>query len=353
MSTTKALVNLFLSTNVSSLVKSKGSKKSQLITLTSDATIRIALMTFVEQDISAIPIRADPQEGEADFVGMFNIADILGFILKDAPESFYKQDIPTLLNRPISAVIKECGIRKVKIIHGQLSLMRLLFDQWNRVSPFDHKEIDTKHLLVNCGTGKYEVVTPTDLLRYVLLVSTEYDYLRGTKASEMSCGFTFDDTKSISGEDDTWFAFKKLLETGPFYVLGLVSRETGKLEANLSAVDFLPASLALSSSSTTSEKSISLEEAISMLRRPGLSLYAFTRAIKPFRSQSDFEPICLQSHFSLADVIEKMAKMKIHQLWRVSQDRTRTPVGIVGIGDVINHFCKIFEPFKDSIDLFE
>ena len=349
----KALAKLLLSTNVNSLIKSKGSKKSQLITLTADATICTALMTFVEQDISAIPIRADTQDREIEFLGMFNITDILRYILKDAPESFYKQDISTLLNRPISVVIKECGIRKVKIIHEHLSLMRLLFDQWGHATALYHAEIDVKHLLVKLGPGRYEVVTPTDLLRYVLLLSSERDYLRGTKASEVACGFLADESKSISGEDDAWLAFKKLLDSGPFYVLGIVDRESGKLEANLSAIDFLPASLALSSASTASEKSISLEDAISMLRRPGLSLYAFVRAIKPFRSQSDFDPICLQPHFSLADVIEKMAKMKIHQLWRVSQDRARTPIGIVGIGDVIKHFCKIFEPFKESIDLIK
>lgn len=346
----KVLAKLLLSTQVSSLIKSKGSKKSQLITLTPDATIRTALMTFVKQDISAIPIRSDNQD---EFLGMFNITDILRYILKDAPESFYKQDISTLLNRPISAVIKECGIRKVKIIRDQLNLMRLLFDQWGNVTPIDHKEIDCKHLLVKCGIGKYEVVTPTDLIRYILLLSRENDYLRRTKASEVPCGFLVNESKSITGDDDAWFAFKKLLDSVPFYILGVVDRDTGKLEANLSAIDFIPASLALSSSSTASEKSISLEEAISMLRRPGLSLYTFIRATKLFRAESDLDPICLQPHFTIADIVEKMTIMKIHQLWRVSQDRERTPIGIVGICDVIKHFCKIFEPFKDADDLIE
>ena len=347
------LAKLLLSTHVNSLIKSKGSKKSQLITLTADATIRTALMTFVEQDISAIPIRSGASNGDTEFLGMFNITDILRYILKDSPESFYKQDISTLLNRPISAVIKECGIRKVKIISGQLSLMRLLFDQWHNVSRSCYDEVDIKHLLVNCGAGRYEVITPTDLLRYVLLLSRENGYLRDAKACEIPCGLIMNESKTVSGEDDAWFAFKKLLDAGPVYVLAVVDRETGRLEANLSAIDFLPASLALSSTSTALEKSISLEDAISMLRRPGLSLYAFVRAIKPFRSSSDFDPICLQPHFSLADLIEKMAKMKIHQLWRVSQDRARTPVGIVGICDVIKHFCKIFEPYKDASDFIE
>ena len=84
-----------------------------------------------------------------------------------------------------------------------------------------------------------------------------------------------------------------------------------------------------------------------MLRRPGLSLYAFIRATKV----GDLDPVLLQPHFSLADLIEKMAKMKIHQLWRVSQDRTRTPVGTVGICDVICHFCKTFLPFYDEFSL--
>lgn len=349
----KVLAKLLLSTHVNSLIKSKGSKKSQLITLTPDATIRTALMTFVEQDISSIPIRSDTKDGEIEFLGMFNITDILRYILKDAPESFYKQDIPTLLNRPISVVIKECGIRKVKIIRGQLSLMRLLLDHWNNVQPSDQEDIDIKHLLVYCSPERYDVVTPTDLLRYVLLLSHENGYLRGTKACEMPCGFTMDESKMISGEDDAWSSFKKLLSASPFYVLGVVDNESGRLEANLSAVDFLPASLGLASTSSDSEKSISLEEAISLIRRPGLSLYAFVRAIKPFRCQADLDPICLQPHFSLADVIDKMAKMKIHQLWRVSQDRTRTPIGIVGICDVIKHFCKIFEPFNNTDDYIE
>ena len=149
----KTLAKLLLSTKVNSLIKSKGSKKSQLITLTPDATIRTALMTFVEQDISAIPIRADIQDGETEFMGMFNITDILRYILKDAPESFYKQDIPTLLNRPISVVIKECGIRKVKIIRDQLSLMHLLFDQWGHVTPLDHKEVDVNQLVSKMTLG--------------------------------------------------------------------------------------------------------------------------------------------------------------------------------------------------------
>ena len=85
-----------------------------------------------------------------------------------------------------------------------------------------------------------------------------------------------------------------------------------------------------------------------MLRRPGLSLYTFVRATKSINMQNDLDPILLQPHFSLADLIEKMAKMKIHQLWRVSQDRTRTPIGTVGICDVICHFCKIFEQFNGN-----
>ena len=106
----KVLAKMLLSNQISSLIKSKGSKKSQLITLSADATIRTALMTFVEQDISAIPVRGNGLDSE--FLGMLNVTDILKYILKDAPESFYKQDIETLLNRPISVCIKECGYER-------------------------------------------------------------------------------------------------------------------------------------------------------------------------------------------------------------------------------------------------
>ena len=339
----KVLAKMLLSNQISSLIKSKGSKKSQLITLSADATIRTALMTFVEQDISAIPVRGNGLDSE--FLGMLNVTDILKYILKDAPESFYKQDIETLLNRPISVCIKECGIRKVKIINEQISLMQLLFDHWGMECPMDHGEIDIKHLLVRTSQAKYEVVTPTDLLRYILILSHEGDYLRRTKACEIPCGFNVNDNRVTHGEEDAWLAFKRLLENRPFFTLAIVDRDSGSLEANLSAVDFLPSSLASNSSYTSLAKSISLDEAISMLRRPGLSLYAFVHATKPVSMQNDLDPILLQPHFTLADLIEKMAKMKIHQLWRVSQDRVRTPVGTVGICDVIYHFCKIFEPF--------
>ena len=339
----KALAKMLLSNQVSSLIKSKGSKKSQIITLPAESTIRTALMTFVEQDISAIPIRGTTQDSE--FLGMLNVIDILNYILKEAPESFYKQDVQTLLSRPIGVCIKETGIRKVKIISEQLNLMQLIFEHWGRACPLDHGEVDIKHLLVYIGSGRYEVVTPTDLLRYILILSHEGEYLSRTKASEIPCGFIIDSSKVTHGEEDAWKAFTKLLDTRPYFTLAIVDRESGSLEANLSAVDFLPSSLALSSNFTAAAKSISLEETISMLRRPGLSLYAFARSTRPLSMQFDLDPILLQPHFTLADLIEKMAKMKIHQLWRVSQDRARTPIGTVGISDVIYHFCKIFEPF--------
>ncbi|TEB18441.1 hypothetical protein C9890_0378 [Perkinsus sp. BL_2016] len=333
---------MLLSTSISSLIRSKGSKKSQLVTLRSDATIRTALVTFIEQDISAIPIRDGNLNGDAAFLGMLNVTDVLSYILKDSPESFYKQDISTLLNRSLRVVMERCGIRKVKIIQDRISLRSLLFNHWTNACPLDGKEIDTKHLIVNCGHGIYDVITPTDFLRYSLLLSRESGYLRSTKASDIPCGFEIkDDSKVIHGEDDAWTAFNKLLETQPFYILGVVNREFGTLEANLSAVDFLPSLASINSSGN----SVSLEEAISMLRRPGLSLYAFVRATRPITVQRDLDPIVLQPHFTLADLIEKMAKMKIHQLWRVSHDRNRTPIGIVGINDVNQYFCKIFEPF--------
>lgn len=341
-----SFTKMLLSTHVSSLIRSKGSKKSQLFTLTADATIRTALTTFIEQDISALPIRAaDGPEGEAQFLGILNVTDILKYILKDSPESFYKQDITTLLNRPISVIIKECGIKKIKIIHEQLNLIQLLFDHWGKYCPIDHVEIDIKHLLVNCGQGRYEVVTPTDFLRYVLLLSQEGGYLRTTKASEIPSGFEINENESklTHWEEDAWQAFKRLLENRPFFLLGVVDLETGGLEANLSAVDFLPSSL----------KSISLEEAISMLRRPGLSLFAFVRATRPLRMQGVSDPVILQPHFSLADLIEKMTKLKIHQLWRVTQDRRRRPIGIVSICDVISYFRKLVEPFVDNLSLID
>ena len=90
---------------------------------------------------------------------------------------------------------------------------------------------------------------------------------------------------------------QRLLENRPFFTLAIVDRDSGSLEANLSAVDFLPSSLASNSSYTALAKSISLDEAISMLRRPGLSLYAFVHATKPVSMQNDLDPILLQPHF--------------------------------------------------------
>lgn len=337
----KVFVKMLMSTHVSSLIRSKGSKKSQLFTLTADATIRSAMTIFIEQDISAIPIRADDSDGEVNFLGMLNITDILGFILKDAPESFYKQDVSRLLNRSISEVIRMCGIKKIKVIHEQLNLMQLLFEHWGKTNPMNDEEIDIKHLLVNCGHGRFEVVTPSDFLRYVLLLSQEGGFLRSNKATEIPCAFEIKPSESnrqvTYWEEDAWQAFKKLLENRPFFLLGVVDRDTGSLEANLSAIDFLPSCL----------KTFSLEEAISMLRRPGLSLYAFVRATRPVITQDIFNPIVLQPHFTMADLIEKMAKLKIHQLWRVSQDRSRTPLGIVGICDVIAYFRKLTEPLYE------
>lgn len=345
----KILAKMLFSNQVGSLIKSKGSKKSQFFTLTADDTIRTALMTFVQQDISAIPIRGDGQGSE--FLGMLNITDILKYILKGAPESFYKQDVQTLLNRKISVCIQEVGIRKAKIISEQLNLMQLIFDHWGKTNPLDHDEVDIKHLLVNIGSGKYDVVTPSDLLRYILLLSHSGGYLRRTKACEIISGFKFDDNKIIRGEEDAWLAFKKLLDNRPYFILGIVDEESGSLEANLSAIDFLPSAFSLSSNFTAAAKSISLEESISMLRRPGLSLYAFVHSTKSISIQNDLDPILLQPHFTLADLIEKMAKMKIHQLWRVNPTRVRSPVGVVGICDVIFHFCKIFEPFYGNENL--
>ena len=222
----KLLAKMLFTNQVSSLIKSKGSKKSQIITLSADATIRTALMTFVEQDISAIPIKGDTPNSE--FLGMLNVTDVLKYILKGAPESFYKQDIQTLLSRPIRVCIEECGIRQVKIIKEHINLMQLLFDHWGRACPLDHGDIDIKHLLVKTGYGKYEVITPSDLLRYILLLSHEGDYLRRTKANEIPCGFDIDESRIAFGEEDAWLAFKRLLDNRPYFTLAIVDKESGE-----------------------------------------------------------------------------------------------------------------------------
>ena len=327
---------MLFSTHVSNLIKSKSSNKHQLTTLPPDATIRSALEIFMEQDISVIPISADPTTDT--FIGNLSVTDILKYILKGALESFYKQSVQALLSRSIQTVIDECGIRRVKMISEHLSLMHLLLRHWGQLIAQDHEDdIDEKHLLVKCEHGKYEIVTPTDLLRYILLISHESELLRCTKAITIPNSFTIDESRIASGEEDAWKTFCRLLDTRPFYLMGIIDQDTGELSSNLSAIDFLPSS-----------QSISLDEAISMLRRPGLSIYAFVQAIKPIALQKNLDPILLQPHFSLADLIEKMAKMKIHQLWRVSQDRKRCPIGTVGIGDVIGFLSRILQQYFDE-----
>jgi CBS domain-containing protein len=333
----KVLAKLLASTHVCSLIRSKGSKKCKIFTLSPNDTIRTALNIFIDQEISAIPIQKTPWESK-EFVGILNVSDVLKYILKGAPESFYTQDVETLLDRPIQVVIEECGIRNVLLIQEQLSLMKLLLNHWSfeRMAIADKDGVDNKHLLVQCGNGKFNVVTPSDLLRYILLLSNEGGYLRKTNANAITSTFTMDDGKIAHGDEDAWKTFSRLLDTEPFYLMALLDPETGHFESNVSAIDFI-----------SSKKTVPLELNISMLRRPGISIYSYICATRPVFNSTDLEPIVVKDHYTLADLIEKMAKLKVHQLWRVTTDRSRKPIGIVAICDVIQFLCTTFEKYRD------
>lgn len=77
-----------------------------------------------------------------------------------------------------------------------------------------------------------------------------------------------------------------------------------------------------------------------MLQNVNVTLYDFLQAVKHSRFMLDLEPILLHERFTVGDLIEKLVRLRIHQLWRVTNDRYKQPIGTVSSSDVIGFLAQ-------------
>lgn len=314
----KALVDVLRGTQISSLIKSKSRQKSPFIKLNESDTVRTAFTLFVEHDITALPLVSDTR---LDVLGIISVHNLLEFVV-----SQINKDADVILECKISDITNKIHMKRASQIREQTNLLHLLLDMWDGQCRLDCAEFDCKHLLVKCIDGHLEAITPTDFLRYLFVASdSKSRFLHEESSKSVPCGLRIDENTIATQDDPAIAVFKRLLQNEP---LAIVDGETGTLQVGLSVVDFIP----------SLNKDLKL--AIQLLQNINVKLYDFLKIIAHSRFMQDLEPILLHDRFTVGDLIEKLIRLRIHQLWRVSNDRFKRPIGTVSAGDVIGFLAK-------------
>ena len=329
------LANILKNTPVSALITAKPSERNSFICLGENDTIRSALNIFITQEIDSIPIRNSFSK-TIEFFGIISLPNLIKFVVK------MKKDlsVSALLDMELAHVIKNVDlIKRVEFISAESSLLHILLNVWGKNCNPKTTNIDCSHLITTNEQGMHEIVTPLDFLRHILLLSSSATTcIQTTSAAEIENGFDVDKNFVISWNDDAKFAFEKIINSEPVYLLAVVDEDSGALEANITISDLLPSDETL------------LDEAISMMKRDGISIHAYLKTLKS-APISSIDPILLYPHFTIYDLIEKLTCSKIHHLWRVTPDTKKIPIGAVGSSDILRYLSFMFRPFKqDSSD---
>lgn len=329
----KTLVDVLRNSQISSLIRSKSIKSKQLVTVTDNDTILTALEKFVQFDISAIPIFSLERK---DIMGMLSVLDLFKFIIleqrsqEEEEEGTAGSNLKDLLETKIGEISKTVQLKRASQLREQTNLLHLLLDMWDGMCKLDCRDYDYQHLLVRCIDGHTEVITPIDFLRFLFISSSsKSDFLRDTCSNQIKNSRQVDEASTAVSEESAQIALRRLLNCEPHHVLALVDSETGALQAGLTILDFLPAS-------SNGDTAIPFF----LLQDKNLTLFHFLQAVKNPRFLINLEPVLIHEHASLGDIIEKLVKLKIHQLWRVTDDRFRRPIETIGATEIISFLAK-------------
>lgn len=352
----KELAEILKNTPVLSLINAKPMKKKSFICLDERDTIRAALVTFITQDIESIPIRkfkGDTDERGADtlgecktcttascendpqyddFAGIISLVNLLKFIFS----TDYGTPIQEVLDSPLSRITKEESIiQKIEFVRPEMSLIHLLLDVWGGICNPTTKHIDCKHLLTMTQSGKFEVVTPLDFLRHLLFINPNTTgCIKDSSAAEIENGLEVDENSMVCWGQDIYDAVSRIIQGDPSFLVAVVDEENGTLEASVTFPDLLPKDVSL------------LDESISMIKRKGISIHSYLNTLQKTASpKSTIDPILLYSHFTIYDLIEKLTRLRVHHLWRVTPDAKKKPIGAVGVNDILRYLCFMFRPF--------
>ena len=346
----KELAEILKTTPVSSLINAKPMKKKNFICLDEGDTIRNALITYITHDIESIPIRKfqDKKESEEidvgipfnyecelssdDFVGIVSLVNLLKFIFS----ADCGIPIHDILNYPLNNLTQESYlIQKIEFVKPEMSLIHVLLNVWGGICNPTTKHIDCKHLLTMTQSGKYDVITPLDFLRHLLFVNPATNKcLKNSQAAEIENGLEVDENSIVSWEQEINVAVSLIIQGDPSFLVAVVNKETGTLEASVSFSDLLPLNVSL------------LDESVSMIRRKGISVHSYLHTLQESSpTKATIDPILLYSHFTIYDLIEKLTRLRIHYLWRVTPDAKKKPIGAVGVNDILRYLCFMFRPF--------
>ena len=352
----KELVEILKNTPVSALINAKPMKKKNFICLDERDTIRTALITFITHDIESVPIKkfkGDVEERGIDklnecksccsdycerdqrsdeFSGIISLMNFLKFIFSSDPSI----PVTELLNFQIKCIVKEPSlVQRIEFVRPEMSLMHLLLHVWGGACNPKTNQIDCEHLLTTTNGGKYDVITPLDFLRHLLFINIKAIHcLQTSLAAEIENGIDVDENSTIFWGQDARVTVNRMLHSEPSFLIAIVSEETGALEANLTFSDLLPRDISI------------LDESISMIRRGGNSIYSYLHTIHTTLSpKSAIDPILIYSHFTIYDLIEKLTRLRIHHLWRVTPDANKQPIGAVGVNDILRYLFFMFRPF--------
>ena len=141
----------------------------------------------------------------------------------------------------------------------------------------------------------------------------------------------------VNWSDNARLALERVIQSEPYYLVAITNEETGGLEANITFTDILP-----------SEKSL-LDESMTIIRNTNISLQSYIKAIHSNTSKLPIDPILLHPHFTIYDLIEKLTRLRIYHLWRVTPDAVQKPLGAVGVIDVLRYLSFMFRPFREEI----
>ena len=341
----KELAEILINTPVSALINAKPMKKKNFICLEERDTVRTALVTFITHDIESIPIKTSKQSTidnanssplnhrSDDFAGIVSLVNLLKFIFSTDSNI----QIPEILDYQLIHANKLANIiQETEFVRPETSLIHLLLNVWGSAcNPKANNNTDRTHLLTSTQSGKYEVITPLDFLRHLLFINEKaIKCLRTSSAAEIENGIDVDENSMVFWGEDLHVAVSRIIHGDPSFLIAIVNEETGTLEASVTFYDLLPKNVSL------------LEESISLIRRQGISIHSYLHTLYTTISpKSTIDPILLYSHFSIYDLIEKLTRLKVHHLWRVTPDSKKKPIGAVGVNDILRYLCFMFRPF--------
>ena len=323
------LAEMLKTNDVASLIKSKPVRREKLIFLEEDDNLRTALIAFSAHGISSIPLKGH----EKEFLGIIKISNLVKFILSHDAEV----DVSILLDFKLKN-LPEGFINEIEYIEPETSLMHLLLEVWSKSCSLKSPYLDCNHLVTSTEIGKYEVITPLDFLRHLLLLNQDgSSFLKDTPTIEIENGFDTEESLIVNWYDAARLAMERVLESGPYYLVAVVNEETGGLESDLTFTDILPTDSAI------------VDESISMLLNNEISLYSYLSNINSSSARKlSIDPILLHPHFTLYDLIEKLTRLGIHHLWRVTPTAIQKPLGAVGVIDILRYLNYMFQPFHTT-----